>query len=147
MSKPRKKVRPSTASGIIQSTRIPHILDELRPTTAIGNVKEPVLGLEPTYITAERRIGLNLNSKYTGKQVHGGVDENSFKDKNCRRATIGPTENINLLHSVQEKLQRPVTAPLRLQTVKVCFIIFKEKHFPPLTLSDLVPLPISCPHT
>lgn len=119
MLKPKKKVRPSTASGIIQSSKVPHITDALRPTTAAANVKEPVLGLEPTYITAERHLGLNINSRFTGKQVHGGVDENSLKDKNCRRETIGPTESISLLHSVQDKLKRPVTAPLRSQGAKV----------------------------
>jgi len=110
----RRRVRPSTASGIIQSFRIPHILDDLRPNTAIGK-KEPVLGLEPTYITGDIQIGHKLiNSKYTGKQVHGGVDENSLKDKNGRRATIGPTDNI-----FQDKLLRPFTAPSSDTTVKV----------------------------
>lgn len=101
----KKRVRPSTASGIIQSSRIPHILDDIRPNTAIGT-KEQVLGLEPTYITADRQIkNRHLNSKYTGKQVHGGVNEDTFKDKNGRRATIGPTDNV-----WQDIPIRPVTA-------------------------------------
>ena len=125
MSNIRKKVRPSTACGILQSTNIPNILDELRPTTAIGNVKEPVFGLEPTYITAEKNIGLIVTNKYIGKQVHGGIEENSLKDRNGRRATIGPMENINMMQSSQEKLRRPVTAPLKSQQVKVN-LNFKE---------------------
>ena len=110
----KRRVRPSTASGIIQSSNIVNILDDLRPNTAIGK-KQPSLGLEPTYITADLQIGHKLlNSKYTGKQVHGGVDENNLRNENGRRATIGPTDNIFL-----EKLTRPITAPNSLANVKV----------------------------
>ena len=114
MTHVKRKIRPSTASGIIQSSRLTNILDDLRPNTAIGT-KEPTLGLEPTYITADLQIGHKLlNSKYTGKQVHGGVNENNLKNETGRRATIGPTDNI-----FKEKIIRPFTAPSSVSNVKV----------------------------
>ncbi|XP_066918416.1 cilia- and flagella-associated protein 337-like isoform X1 [Clytia hemisphaerica] len=115
MSTPlKKRVRPSTASGLIQSSRIPHILDDIRPNTAIG-AKEPVLGLEPTYITADLRIGHKLlNSKYTGKQVHGGVDDRNLKSEHGRRNTIGPVDFIS-----NDKTLRPFTAPISENSAKI----------------------------
>ena len=114
-TKVKKRVRPSTASGLIQSSRIPHILDDIRPNTAIGGTKEPVLGLEPTYITGDLRIGHKLlNSKYTGKQVHGGVDERNLKSEHGRRNTIGPTDFVS-----EDKTLRPFTAPVSEASVKV----------------------------
>lgn len=116
----RKKVRPATASGIIQSSTIPHILDDLRPHTVIGKTKEIVTGLEPTYITANKQIGnrLGFNSAYTGKQVHGGIDEESFKDKIGRRATLGAVENLDLL-TEDNQPKRPLTARNNLRSIKV----------------------------
>ena len=114
MTHVKRKVRPSTASGIIQSSRITNIVDDFRPNTSIGK-KEPTLGLEPTYITSDLQISHKLlNSKYTGKQVHGGVNENNLKNENGRRATIGPTDDI-----FQEKIMRPFAAPSSVANVKV----------------------------
>ncbi|XP_057313413.1 WD repeat-containing protein on Y chromosome-like isoform X1 [Hydractinia symbiolongicarpus] len=116
----RKKVRPATASGIIQSSTIPHILDDLRPNTVIGKTKEVVTGLEPTYITANKQIGnrLGYNSAYTGKQVHGGIDEDSFKDKIGRRATLGAVENLDLL-TEDNQPKRPLTVRNNLHSIKI----------------------------
>ena len=73
MSSRKKKVRPSSASGLIQSANIPHILDELRPNTVVGSAKGSrsavALGFEPTYITAHRdgtgKFALDLSCLFT----------------------------------------------------------------------------------
>ncbi len=116
-----RKLRPSTASGVIQSYEVSHILDDIRPSTAPGS-KEPLPGLEPTYVTAQRpvtngRTGGVLN-KVKGRQVHGGVDKNDLKNVKVRRATIGPTENLAAFVSSKDS-RRPITAGTKAGTLKV----------------------------
>ena len=120
--KEKKKLRPSTASGIIQSVEVKHILEDLRPSTAPG-IKEPPPGLEPTYVTSQRPIGVGATSanKLKGKQVHGGIDKNDLKGVHGRRATLGPTENLSLFNK-QNQPKRPTTAVGHAKAVKVILI-------------------------
>ena len=118
ISKPKgKAVRPSTASGIIQSYEVSHILDDIRPNTALGvNAKEVLPGLEPTYVTSQRPPGSSgagagaTVNKIKGRQVHGGVDKNDLKHNGTRRATIGPSENISAFLGASQRARRPITA-------------------------------------
>ena len=127
MSKPKgKTVRPSTASGIIQSYEVSHILDDIRPNTALGvNVKEVLPGLEPTYVTSQRPPGTTgaggstTVNKMKGRQVHGGVDKNDLKHNRARRATIGPSENISAYLGSSQRARRPITAGAKAGTMKV----------------------------
>ncbi len=115
-----KKIRPSTASGVIQSYEVSHILDDIRPSTAPG-IKEVLPGLEPTYVTAQRPIndaqGGKAN-KIKGRQVHGGVDKNDLKHGQTRRATVGPTDNLSAFMSSKIS-RRPITAGTKAGTLKV----------------------------
>ena len=118
-----KNVRPSTASGIIQSHEVSHILDDIRPKTALGLNKESLPGLEPTYVTSQRLPGTKKPggggavNRVKGRQVHGGVDKHDLKNDSTRRATIGPTDT-SLLTSSQ-KIRRPITAGAKAGTMKV----------------------------
>lgn len=118
-----KKIRPSTASGVIQSYEITHILDDIRPSTVLG-VKETLPGLEPTYVTAQRPIGSArlgpgaVVNKVKGRQVHGGIDKHDLKSGQARRATIGPTDNVAAFASGNNS-RRPITAGVKTGSVKV----------------------------
>eukprot|EP00794_Sanderia_malayensis_P006938 gene6938-7717_t len=116
-----KKLRPSTASGIIQSYEVSHILDDIRPSTAPG-VKEVLPGLEPTYVTAQRPLNdyrSSQGNRIKGRQVHGGVDKYDLKHVNTnRRATIGPTENLSNFPSSRIS-KRPITAGTKAGTLKI----------------------------
>ena len=91
----KKKVRPATAFGTLQTSAVPHILDEIRPNTAIEKTRERSLGYQPTYLTAKHHPSAN-NYKYVGKQVHEGIDEKSIMSNDVRRNTIGPADNSEL---------------------------------------------------
>ncbi|KAK3718084.1 hypothetical protein QZH41_005718 [Actinostola sp. cb2023] len=98
-----KKVRPSTASGILQSHDITTILDDIRPFTAPD--KGP-LGLDPTFITSRHHVpGVPVTSQFRGRQVHGGIPENDFKLEHGRRATIAGFEELER----HEQPKRPST--------------------------------------
>jgi len=119
MPYPKKKIRPSTASGVIQTTKVAHILDDHRPSTAIGKTKESYLGLEPTFITAQHsNEGFSHENKYFGKQVHGGIDKHNLKDGYGRRATIGPGDNFELL-TEKDQPKRPLTGACKSQSQKL----------------------------
>ncbi|XP_020902235.1 uncharacterized protein LOC110240756, partial [Exaiptasia diaphana] len=99
-----KKVRPSTASGVLQSHETTSILDDIRPFTAPD--KGP-LGLDPTFITSRHHVpGVPVTSNYKGRQVHGGIPEDNLKLEHGRRATIAGFEEVE--HHEQPK--RPSTA-------------------------------------
>ena len=110
MSLTKRKVRPATASGILESSKVSHILDDFRPSTADvkagGKVK---LGFEPTYLTSLSHAGDNFKpwGNRKGRQVHGGIDIKDLKEQG-RRATLGPTQN---LQTALSNLPRPHTAP------------------------------------
>lgn len=118
------KLRPSSASGIIQSHEVSHILDDIRPNTALG-LKEVLPGLEPTYVTSQRLPGIgkpspsNVVNRVKGRQVHGGIDKNDLKNTSTRRATIGPSDNLTSLLKTSQKSRRPITAGAKAGTMKV----------------------------
>lgn len=102
--KSQKKVRPSTASGALESHEFVDLLDELRPSTAPG---KNLLGLDPTYVTSRHHVpGVPITSKFKGRQVFGGIPENDFKGLQGRRATLGGLEDVE----EHEKPKRPTTA-------------------------------------
>jgi hypothetical protein len=102
--KAKKKIRPSTASGILQSYDITGILDDIRPVTAPD--KSPV-GLDPTFITSRHHVpGAPITSNFRGRQVHGGMPENDLKVGIARRATIAGFEEFEQ----HEQPKRPSTA-------------------------------------
>ena len=122
------KLRPSSASGIIQSHEVSHILDDIRPNTALG-VKESLPGLEPTFVTSQRLPGVgrpapgNVVNRVKGRQVHGGVDKHDLKNDNTRRATIGPSDNLTSLLKPSQKPRRPITAGAKAGTMKVRYFV------------------------
>ena len=119
-----KKLRPSSASGIIQSHEVSHILDDIRPNTALG-VKETLPGLEPTYVTSQRLPGIgrpsrsNVVNRVKGRQVHGGIEKHDLKNDKTRRATIGPSDNLASLLKTSQMPKRPITAGAKAGTMKV----------------------------
>ena len=111
--KTRKKVRPSTASGALESHASVDLLEELRPSTAPG---KNLLGLDPTYVTSRHHVpGVPITSKFRGRQVHGGIPENAVKPNRGRRATLGGLEDVE----EHEKPKRPTTAVGLSKQVKV----------------------------
>ena len=114
----KKKVRPATASGILQTSAVPHILDEIRPNTVIEKTRKGFLGYEPTYLTAKHHPPAN-NYRYVGKQVHGGIDEKSIMSNDVRRNTIGPADNLELEFIKTDIAKRPVTAFKKGRSIKV----------------------------
>lgn len=102
--KTQKKVRPSTASGALESHEFVDLLDELRPATAPG---KNLLGLDPTYVTSRHHVpGVPITSKFRGRQIFGGIPENDLKGAQGRRATLGGLEDVE----EHEKPKRPATA-------------------------------------
>ncbi|CAH3022493.1 unnamed protein product [Porites evermanni] len=102
--KSQRKVRPSTASGALETHELVDLLDELRPATAPG---KNLLGLDPTYITSRHHVpGVPITSKLRGRQVFGGIPENDLKGIQGRRATLGGLEDVE----EHEKPKRPSTA-------------------------------------
>ncbi|XP_028397733.1 WD repeat-containing protein 64-like [Dendronephthya gigantea] len=95
-----KKVRPSTASGLLQSKEVSHVVDELRPTTA--PVKTEV-GFDPTFLTSRHHVpGTLTSSSVRGRQVHGGIPDHDLKGVLGRRATFSELDH--------DKIKRPLTA-------------------------------------
>ncbi|XP_020618974.1 WD repeat-containing protein 49-like [Orbicella faveolata] len=102
--KTQKKVRPSTASGALESHEFVDLLDDLRPATAPG---KNLLGLDPTYVTSRHHVpGVPITSKLRGRQIFGGIPENDLKGAQGRRATLGGLEDVE----EHEKPKRPATA-------------------------------------
>ena len=111
--KSQRKVRPSTASGALETHELVDLLDELRPATAPG---KNLLGLDPTYITSRHHVpGVPITSKLRGRQVFGGIPENDLKGTQGRRATLGGLEDVE----EHEKPKRPSTAVGVFKQVKV----------------------------
>lgn len=111
--KSRRKIRPSTASGALETHELVDLLDELRPATAPG---KNLLGLDPTYITSRHHVpGVPITSKLRGRQVFGGIPENDLKGTQGRRATLGGLEDVE----EHEKPKRPSTAVGVSKQVKV----------------------------
>lgn len=109
-----KKIRPSTASGVLQSNEITGILDDIRPVTAPD---KSVIGLDPTFITSRHHVpGAPITSHVRGRQVHGGIPENDFKFGIARRATIAGFEEFEK----HEQPKRPSTAAGFSKQLKVC---------------------------
>ena len=114
--KSQKKVRPSTASGALESHEFVDLLDELRPSTAPG---KNLLGLDPTYVTSRHHVpGVPITSKFKGRQVFGGIPENDFKGLQGRRATLGGLEDVE----EHEKPKRPTTAIGVSKQIKVNYL-------------------------
>jgi len=119
-----RNLRPSSASGIIQSHEVSHILDDIRPNTALG-VKESLPGLEPTYVTSQRLPGIggttqiNVVNRVKGRQVHGGIEKKDLKNNTTRRATIGPSDNIAAFLKISQLPRRPITAGAKAGTTKI----------------------------
>ena len=106
-----KKVRPSTASGLLQSKDVNHVLDELRPATAPGKTQA---GFDPTFLTSRHHVpGTLTSSSIKGRQVHGGVPEHDLKGVLGRRATLSELDH--------NKVKRPLTAAGQKLTQKVRF--------------------------
>lgn len=111
--KTQRKIRPSTASGILQSHEVTSILEELRPSTAPG---KNLFGLEPTFVTSRHHVpGALIPSQFRGRQVHGGIPPNDFKGNQGRRATLGGLEDV----AEHEKPNRPTTAVGAEKQIKV----------------------------
>lgn len=111
--KSQRKVRPSTASGALESHEFVDLLDELRPSTAPG---KNLLGLDPTYVTSRHHVpGVPISSKFRGRQVFGGIPENDLKGIQGRRATLGGLEDVE----EHEKPKRPTTAVSVAKQVKL----------------------------
>jgi hypothetical protein len=107
--KTSKKIRPSTASGLLQSQEVKHVLDELRPTTAPVKVQT---GFDPTFLTSRHHIpGTLTSSSIKGRQVHGGIPEHDLKGVLGRRATLAELDH--------DKVKRPLTAAGQKLTQKV----------------------------
>lgn len=121
--KTQKKVRPSTASGALESHEFVDLLDELRPATAPG---KNLLGLDPTYVTSRHHVpGVPITSKIRGRQIFGGIPENDFKGSQGRRATLGGVEDVE----EHEKPKRPATAVGVSKQIKVnCISIYHERR-------------------
>ena len=119
-----KTLRPSSASGIIQSHEVSHILDDIRPNTVLG-VNTALPGLEPTYVTSQRLPGIgssapsNVVNRVKGRQVHGGLEKHDLKNSSTRRATIGPSDNLALLLKTSQIPRRPITAGAKAGIMKV----------------------------
>lgn len=114
--KSQKGVRPSTASGALETHEFVDLLDELRPSTAPG---KNLLGLDPTYVTSRHHVpGVPITSKFRGRQVFGGIPENDLKGAQGRRATLGGLEDVE----EHEKPKRPATAVGVSKQVKVRFV-------------------------
>jgi len=111
--KTQKKVRPSTASGALESHEFVDLLDEIRPATAPG---KNLLGLDPTYVTSRHHVpGVPITAKFRGRQIFGGIPENDLKGSQGRRATLGGLEDVE----EHEKPKRPATAVGVSKQVKV----------------------------
>lgn len=107
--KNNKKVRPSTASGLLQSKEVNHVLDELRPTTAPGKTQT---GFDPTFLTSRHHVpGTLTSSSIKGRQVHGGIPDHDLKGILGRRATLPELDD--------DKFKRPLTAAGQKLTQKV----------------------------
>lgn len=112
--KAAKKVRPSTASGVLQSHETTSILDDFRPFTAPD--KGP-LGIDPTFITSRHHVpGVPVTSQFRGRQVHGGIPEDNLRLEHGRRATIAGCEELEQ----HEQPKRPSTAVGLSKQLKVC---------------------------
>lgn len=104
-----KKVRPASASGLLQSIEVNHVLEELRPTTAPG---KSLSGFDPTFLTSRHHIpGTLTSSSIKGRQVHGGIPEHDLKGVLGRRATLSDLDH--------DKIKRPLTAAGQKLNVKV----------------------------
>lgn len=120
--KTQKKVRPSTASGALESHEFVDLLDELRPSTAPG---KNLLGLDPTYVTSRHHVpGVPITSKFRGRQVFGGIPESDLKGTQGRRATLGGLEDVE----EHEKPKRPTTAVGVAKQIKVNYLSFFRTH-------------------
>ena len=117
--KTQKKIRPSTASGALESHEFVDLLDEFRPATAPG---KNLLGLDPTYVTSRHHVpGVPITSKFRGRQVFGGIPETDLKGSQGRRATLGGLEDVE----EHEKPKRPTTAVGVSKQIKVnCVLIY-----------------------
>ena len=106
-------MRPTTASGALESHEFLDLLDEWRLFTAPG---KNLLGLDPTYVTSRHHVpGVPITSKFRGRQVFGGIPENDLKGTQGRRATLAGLEDVEL----HEKPKRPTTAVGVTKQVKV----------------------------
>ena len=113
-----KKVRPASASGLLQSKEVNHVLEELRPTTAPG---KSLSGFDPTFLTSRHHIpGTLTSTSIKGRQVHGGIPEHDLKGVLGRRATLSDLDH--------EKIKRPLTAAGQKLSVKV-YIDFERFVF------------------
>ena len=111
--KTQRKVRPSTASGLLQSHEVANLFDEIRPVTAPG---KNLFGLEPTFVTSRHHVpGSGMPSHVMGRQVHGGLPTSDLKGLQGRRATLGGLEDV----ADREKPLRPSTAVSAGQQIKV----------------------------
>ena len=100
-----KKVRPVTASGVLQSREVTHVLDEFRPATAPGktNKNTAKLGFDPTFLTSRHHVpGTLTSSTIKGRQVHGGIPEYDLKRNAGRRSSLSNLK--------PDKTKRPSTA-------------------------------------
>ena len=117
--KSHRKVRPTTASGALESHEFVDLLEESRPFTAPG---KNLLGLDPTYVTSRHHVpGVPITSKVRGRQVFGGIPENDLKGTQGRRATLAGLEDVEL----HEKPKRPTTAVGVAKQVKVLKILIE----------------------
>lgn len=121
----KRKYRPSTAPGVLQSQDVKDLLEDLRPLTAPG---KNLLGLDPTYITSRHHVpGAPVTSKFKGRQVHGGLPEPDHKGTTKgRRGTLGGLEDIQK-HEL-DRQRRPATAVNRAMAVKVIFSVVFPHH-------------------
>jgi len=121
--KTQKKVRPSTASGALESHEFVDLLEDLRPATAPG---KNLLGLDPTYVTSRHHVpGVPITSKFRGRQIFGGIPENDLKGAQGRRATLGGLEDVE----EHEKPKRPATAVGVSKQIKVnCILQLVHEH-------------------
>ncbi|XP_046853202.1 WD repeat-containing protein 64-like isoform X2 [Xenia sp. Carnegie-2017] len=103
------KVRPSSASGLLQSKDVQHLLDELRPVTAPGKSQ---IGFDPTFLTSRHHVaGKSTSFSEKGRQVHGGIPQYDLKANVGRRATLCEVD--------LDKIQRPLTAAEQKLTKKL----------------------------
>ena len=112
----KRKFRPSTAPGVLQSQDVKDLLEDLRPQTAPG---KNLLGLDPTYITSRHHVpGAPVTSKFKGRQVHGGLPEHDYKGATQgRRGTLAGLEDFQK-HELDHQ-PRPATAVNKAKAVKV----------------------------
>lgn len=107
-----KKVRPISASGLLQSQTVSHVLEEIRPTTAPNIKSTTTSGFDPTFLTSRHHVpGTLTSSSIKGRQVHGGVPKFDLKTTRGRRASLSDLNT--------EKLKRPLTAASQKFRVKV----------------------------